>query len=109
MKILLVVFVLGFCLTGCATHRVYLLEIHDYAQAMNIAKENGADTEPMRKKLIAMVESYMAAPGEDPELKAQRQATAAMQWQAAASVYQVTKPEPYVPPMSPGEYFRGRR
>ncbi len=94
--------------SGCAARRFSLREIQDYDHAIKLAESEGMDSKPMHRRLVEMIVSYLKNPGMDPAQRAAQDAANAMNWQAAASMMQATKPEPYQPPMSPAEYRRGR-
>lgn len=96
-------------LIGCAPTKVSLRQLQEYDMAIRMAQANGADqatiTE-MHEKFMVMMKEYIKNPGEDPYVTAARDAADAQMLMGGAAMMQVTKPPPYVPPMSPGEYRR---
>lgn len=93
--------------SGCAP-RVSLRQVQEYEIAVNLAERQGMNVEQERAKLNTMIRRYLDKPGEDPALAAERAMGQGQAMMGGAALYQAFKPAPYVPPMSPGEFRRGR-
>jgi hypothetical protein len=96
-------FLIAGCLltAGCATQKVTLRDLQEYDQAIKLAESQNMDTHKMHEHLVDMMLSYSTNPGEDAYAKAAKEASNAMQWNAAAAVFEATKPQPTYQPMPP--------
>lgn len=94
--------------SGCAERRVSLRDLVEYDQAIKMADAHGYETWGMQKRFHEMLESYALHPAQVDAERAEQDQASAQGWLAASAMIQTLKPEQVAPPMSPGEFRRGR-